>query len=110
MKHRSRAARAAYAEMVLALVDARYDPATEQFDAEVATAVADGRLDEQLARTLRWSQRESVRGVRDHLAEVLPLVLEALEVAARRATEQDHSLKALRTTSMTPESVHVADN
>src|SRR2546423_4346810 len=86
MSGRSRSVRAAYTEMVLALVDARYDPVTEQFDAEVASAVADGQLEEQLARTLRWWQRESVRGVRDHVAEVLPPLLEALDAAALRLT------------------------
>lgn len=70
--------RAAYAEIVTALADARPDPATERFDAELDAAVASGELDEQLARTLRWRQRESIRAIRDHLAEVLPTVLETL--------------------------------
>jgi len=49
-------------EVVLAVVDTRPDPATERFDAELAAAVATGRLDEGTARTLRWWQREAVRG------------------------------------------------
>jgi hypothetical protein len=49
-------------------------------------ALADERIDQETARTLRWWQRESVRGVRDHLAEVLPPLLDALETAAARST------------------------
>jgi hypothetical protein len=76
--------RAAYAEIVSALADARPDPATERFDAEVDAAVDAGRLDVHLARTLRWWQRESVRGVRDHLVDVVPSVLATLDESAAR--------------------------
>ena len=78
------ATRAAYAEVVSALADARADSATERFDAEVDAAVAAGRVDVHLARTLRWWQRESVRGVRDHLVDVLPSVLATLDDSATR--------------------------
>jgi hypothetical protein len=93
--------------MILALVDARYDPETQEFDETIAFAVADGRLDEKLARTLRWRQRESVRGVRDHLAEALPPLLEGLDAAAQRATG-----RTVRggPEPMTPESERSADN
>ena len=84
MKAREPAGQAAYAELILTLVDARADPATTRFDHELAAAVTAGCLDEQTARTLRWWQRESVRGVRDHLADVLPPLLDALESAAVR--------------------------
>src|SRR3954464_5989033 len=77
--------RAAYADIVAGLADARPDSATERFDAEIAAAVADGRIDQNLGRTLRWWQRESLRGLRDHLVEVLPPVLASLDVSALRA-------------------------
>lgn len=77
---------AAYAELVLAAADARSDTATESFDATVASAVAGGQLDEQLARTLRRWQRESVRDLRDHLAETLPPLFEALAARSLRTT------------------------
>jgi hypothetical protein len=85
MTERSPAVVAAYAELVTAVADARPDPATERFDAEIESALTAGRLDEQLARTLRWWQRESVRGVREHLADVLPPLLETLDTRALRA-------------------------
>ena len=98
MSERS-SSRSAYADLVSALVDARSDLATERFDAEIESAVASGQLDEQRARTLRWWQRESVRGVRDHLASVLPAVMEKLE--------QDHVGAPAHAT---PESPSHADN
>jgi hypothetical protein len=84
-KDRAPVAHAAYAELILTLVDARSDPATTRFDYELAEAVDGGRIDEQTARALRWWQRESVRGVRDHLADVLPPLLDALESSAARS-------------------------
>jgi len=74
--------RSGLTEVVLAVVDARPDPTTEHFDAELAAAVADGRCDAATARTLRWWQRESVRGVHAYLADALPPILEALDKAA----------------------------
>lgn len=79
----------AYADIVAGLVDAREDMTTERFDREIASALQAGRLDEELARTLRWWQRESVRAVRDHLIEVLPPVLESLEAQATRLGTAD---------------------
>jgi hypothetical protein len=76
-----RTALPALTDVVLALFDARPTPALERFDAEVAAAVAAGKLDTEAARTLRWWQRESDRGVRDYLAAVLPGVLDSLESA-----------------------------
>ena len=69
-------------DVVLAVADARPDHATERFDAELAAAVAEGRLDATTARTLRWWQRESIRGFRSYLDEVLPTVLDALAAGA----------------------------
>ena len=68
----------AYAEAVAALLDAVPMDATERFDAELAHAVTEGRVDAEVARTLRWWQRESVRAVRDHAAVVLPPIISGL--------------------------------
>ena len=95
MKDREPRARAAYAELILALVDARADPATVRFDHELSSAIAAGRIEPEFARTLRWWQRESVRGVRDHLADVLPPLLESLETAAAQATNNVQSAETM---------------
>ncbi len=76
---------AAYASLVSALVGARTDPATARFDSELAAAEAGGGVDPAVARTLRWWQRQSLRGVEDHLAGVLPTVLASLSAADREA-------------------------
>jgi hypothetical protein len=101
MTERGPVARAAYAELILALVDARADPATTRFDHELAQAVADRRVDKETARTLRWWQRESVRGVRDHLADVLPPLLDALEDAASRSSMTMQSSEEMWRTALT---------
>jgi len=72
---------AAYADLLQALLAVRSDPATARFDAELAQAEADGRIDGPTARALRWWQRESLRGLSDHLAEVLPELLDRLAAA-----------------------------
>ncbi|MDX6287564.1 MAG: hypothetical protein QOG53_3049 [Frankiales bacterium] len=95
MTSREPRAQAAYAELILALVDARADPATTRFDHELAQAIEDGRIDPETARTLRWWQRESVRGVRDHLADVLPPLLGSLEAAAAQAATDAQSSEEL---------------
>jgi hypothetical protein len=78
---------AAYGSLVEALLGVRADPATARFDAELAAAEAAGTLDPGVARTLRWWQRQSVQGVADHLAGVLPGVLTSLAAAERAAAE-----------------------
>ena len=75
----------AYADLVSGLLDARTDPATDRFDAEVAAAVADGAITADAARTLRFWQRASVRAVADHARAVLPPVLAALDEARARS-------------------------
>ena len=78
----ARPGHAGLTDVVLAVADARPDPATHRFDTELARAVASGRLDEVTARTLRWWQRESVRGMRSYLGHVLPSILATLDAAA----------------------------
>ena len=77
----------AYADLLAALLAVRSDPATARFDAELAAAEARGSIDGPTARTLRWWQRESLRGVSDHLAEVFPDLLTHLSSAQAAATE-----------------------
>ena len=95
--------RSALTDVVLSIVDTRPDPATEHFDAALAAAVAEGRLDAATARTLRWWQRESVRGVRGYLADALPPILDALDAAADGAVaatrEAARSWESARDTS-----------
>ncbi len=68
--------------MVAGLLDLRSDPATERFDAELAAAEEDGRIDPQTAKVLRWWQRESLRTMIEHASAVFPPTMLALEQAA----------------------------
>ena len=76
-----------WTDLVGGLIDARADPATARFDAELADAVAAGALPEETATRLRFWQRASVRAVADHARTVLPVALGALEAARREAHE-----------------------
>ncbi|GAC1328793.1 MAG: hypothetical protein NVSMB13_16100 [Mycobacteriales bacterium] len=75
----------AYDAMVAAALDVRLDPATATFDDVLAAAVRAGRVDPAVGRQLRFWQRESIRGVRTHVGEVLPALLAALDAADRSA-------------------------
>ncbi len=77
----------AYADLVGGLLDARDDPATEHFDAELAAALAAGTVTAEAARTLRFWQRASVRGLVEHARNVLPPALSALEAAREESKE-----------------------
>jgi len=76
---------AALAELVGGLLDARRDPALERFDAELAAAEADGRIDPRTARVLRWWQREGQRALVEHAKATLPAALLAMERSAAAA-------------------------
>ena len=76
-----------WTDLVGALIDARADPATTRFDAEVAGAVTAGALSEDTATRLKFWQRASVRAVADHARTVLPVALGALDAARREAQE-----------------------
>jgi hypothetical protein len=80
---------AAYAELVSGLLEARHDAASARFDAEIAAAEADGRIDERTARVLRWWQRESVRAVVEHARAVIPPALGAIDIADEDAARQN---------------------
>jgi hypothetical protein len=77
----------AYADLVGGLLDARVDPATEHFDAELSAAIAAGTVTAEAARTLRFWQRASVRGLVEHARNVLPPALTALEAAGEESKE-----------------------
>ena len=77
-----RSREAAYADLVSGLLDLRTDPATERFDAELAAAEDEGRIDPQTAKVLRWWQRESLRTMVEHASAVVPPTMLAIEQAA----------------------------
>ena len=82
---------AAYAELVVGLIDARDRAAEERFDAELDAAEVAGRVDSETARTLRWWQRESLRAVVSQAEMVVPPTLAALEAAAHELRERTHA-------------------
>jgi hypothetical protein len=90
-----RSRESAYADLVAGLLDVRADPATDRFDAELAAAEEDGRIDPQTAKVLRWWQREALRALVDHARTVVPPTMLAIEQAAggagREAEEASQS-------------------
>src|SRR6478609_4802720 len=74
-----RSRESAYADLVAGLLDVRTDPATDRFDAELAAAEEDGRVDPQTAKVLRWWQREALRALVDHARTVVPPTMLAIE-------------------------------
>ncbi len=74
-------------DLVGGLLDARDDPATARFDAELAAGLAAGTLTEEAAHRLRFWQRASVRSLADHARTVVPVALGAL-AAARHDAER----------------------
>lgn len=76
-----------YADLLDGLLDAREDPVTARFDAELDAAVRDGSVPASTARRLRFWQRASLHALADHTRMVLPTVLGTLD-AARTEAEQ----------------------
>ena len=96
----------AYAELLQALLSVRSDPATARFDRELEAAAARGEIDAATARTLRWWQRESLRGLSDHLVSVLPHLLDDLAAAHSAAAEAvEESAEAWSSASASTERV-----
>lgn len=79
------AGRDVWADLVGGLLDARSDPATARFDAELTAGLADGSLTEAAAHRLRFWQRASVRLLADHARTVLPVAVGALDAARLEA-------------------------
>lgn len=74
-----------WSDLVNGLLDARTDPATARFDAELASAVAAGELSRRAAQRLRFWQRAAVNAADDHTRTVVPAVLDLLETARSEA-------------------------
>lgn len=72
-------------DLIGGLLDARDDPATARFDAELAAGLADGTLTPDAAHRLRFWQRASVRSLADHARTVVPVALGALAAARHEA-------------------------
>jgi hypothetical protein len=84
----------AYAVLVLALLSARTEAATDGFDHELAGGVRRGEVDPEAARRLRSWQRASVQAVVDHARAVLPAALAALDTSQRDLAETVEELAA----------------
>jgi hypothetical protein len=93
-----------WSDLVGGLLDARTDPATARFDADLAAAVADGSVTQAAAHRLRFWQRASVRALTDHARTVLPVALGAV-AAAREDAERyaDQAAAALDAAELKPE-------
>lgn len=75
----SRGRTAAYADLIAAVLDLRSSVTTRTFDQVVNEAVTDGRLAPELARELKWLQRQSLLDLVDHAERILPTTIVALE-------------------------------
>lgn len=83
-----------YTAVVAALLDVRIDHSSARFDAELQTALAEGRVDAATARALRWWQRASVQALTTYSATVLPAVLAARDAADQQAADDIEALAA----------------
>ena len=77
-----------YRAVVSALLDVRPDHLGGYFDEALDSALAANRVDVHVARTLRWWQRASVRATEDFVAQMMPIVMAALD-DADAAAERD---------------------
>jgi hypothetical protein len=76
------------AALIEPLLDARTQPAADEFDRLILGAVTAGAIDPELARQLRFWQRAAVHELADHIRTVLPAVLPvALAAVTASATE-----------------------
>jgi hypothetical protein len=74
------------------------DPATAEFDAVLASA----GLPDEVARALRFWQRESVANVKQYAAEALPVVLGVVADAQRDVAEATYAAAAARAAAAPP--------
>jgi hypothetical protein len=89
---------AVVAALVDPLLDARIQPAADEFDRLIADALTAGAIDQELARQLRFWQRASVHELADHVRTVLPAVLPvAMAAVTAAATEAQASAVAAET-------------
>jgi hypothetical protein len=75
------------ATFVAALLTSRDDAATQAFDAALQAAESAGTIDIDTARTLKYWQRQSIEGLVDHAAIVLPAAMSARRVSDISARE-----------------------
>lgn len=94
-----------YSDLVGGLLDARDDPATARFDAELAQAVQRGDLTDDTARRLKFWQRASLRALTDHTRSVLPTALGALDASRREAREDAAAAEDLLDREIRPAAV-----
>lgn len=73
---------AAYADLVAAVLDLRSPATRDAFDEAVIGAQQTGAITEELARQLRWLQRQNERAMVEHAESVLPPALVALDRSA----------------------------
>lgn len=89
------------------VLDARTEEATRRFEAELATAVAEGQVTESAAQKLRAWQRASTRELAEHVRTVLPAALRAVDVAREEAVANAEEI-ARHLVGPTPESTTTA--
>jgi hypothetical protein len=82
------------AALIEPLLDARTQPAADEFDRLILGAVTAGSIDHELARQLRFWQRAAVHELADHIRTVLPAVL-PVALAAVTASATDAATAAV---------------
>lgn len=76
---------AAYADLVAAVLDLRSPATRDTFDDAILEAQRAGGISDDLARQLRWLQRQNERALVEHAESVLPPALVALDRSAADA-------------------------
>jgi hypothetical protein len=76
---------AAYADLVAAVLDLRPSTTREAFDTAIVDGLHAGTITDDLARQLRWLQRQNERAMVEHAESVLPPALVALDRSAADA-------------------------
>lgn len=77
---------AAYADLVAAVLDLRPATTREAFDKAIVDGLSSGTITDDLAKQLRWLQRQNERAMVEHAESVLPPALVALDRSAADAT------------------------
>jgi hypothetical protein len=91
---------AAYADLVAAVLDLRPATTREAFDKAIVDGLSSGTITDDLARQLRWLQRQNERAMVEHAESVLPPALVALDRSAADALSPVSSV--LQTASPEP--------
>jgi hypothetical protein len=91
---------AAYADLVAAVLDLRPATTREAFDKAIVDGLSSGTITDDLAKQLRWLQRQNERAMVEHAESVLPPALVALDRSAADALSPVSSV--LQTASPEP--------